>query len=459
MTAIDRQRWPQWRDDQAFRRFHLVVALSLLIRLLALYLVRHAALASDAQDYVDVARQLLTRRPFIPYWPPGLPIYLAPFVAHAAGDVILRASMLVFWILSCWGLRRLMTALDLAPLAWLVLLPFALFPDAVQLSIEPLTQLPVAALLLLALSATLNASKRTSPSEYLLLGASLGLMCLVRPSAVPLCVLLPLACLAAPAQSPAVAVRKRTLALAAAVLALTFVAGWVDFAHRMTGRWIVNTANAQNIYYGNNPWTPLYATWYFGSHAKLGTPEIEKFPDYQRTIERVATMPELDRPAEFQRLAIASIRQSPGRFLIRAASRVRCFFAFDIFTAAALKSVRIARIKIFPAILVLEALCFLLLLAPTVYWIAQASAAFWRDRPSLILLASVLVYAVPYWLTMSHPTYNFPVILPLAVMGITAWQAFGRTRTNSCRGWAAVAILTLIQIEWVWQMSHSAALR
>ena len=54
---------------------------------------------------------------------------------------------------------------------------------------------------------------------------------------------------------------------------------------------------------------------------------------------------------------------------------------------------------------------------------------------------------------MSHPTYHFPVIAPLALLGVMA-----RTRVRSTgtgvrwRGWAALVVLALIQVEWMFYL-------
>ncbi len=77
--------------------------------------------------------------------------------------------------------------------AWLVLLLFSLLPDSIHLSIEPLTQMPMAALLIVMLSSAVKAVRGAPPAEYLLLGVSLGVMSLVRPSAVQLIIRVPLA--------------------------------------------------------------------------------------------------------------------------------------------------------------------------------------------------------------------------------------------------------------------------
>ena len=431
------------RVSSSVRRYAAVVAFSLVVRLLALFVLRNAPFTADANDYVDVARRILEGASFVPYWPPGLPLYLAPWVAAGASPVVLRAAMLPFWMLACWALWRLLRAFGVERVGWLVLLVFSCLPDSIQLSIEPLTQMPVAALLLVAVGSLVRLLRSDSVREYLLMGAALGLTALIRPSAAVLLLLLPVGC---------VLVRRRVAAAAAsALLGFALLAGWLVRSHQMTGHFVFNTANSYNFYYGNNPWTPPYQTWYFGSHAKPGSMEILDFPDFADTMKQVYDLPEIERPALLQHLAFDEIRSHFARFLFRSFNRLRCFFGFSTFTAETFQNVRFGPVPLMAPVLGLEMLTFLALLLPAAFWLAQASSSFWTDpRHSLPALA-LLAYALPYWLSMSHPTYNFPVLLPIAVLGVVAWSRSAR-RTIRPGAWVAVSVVLLIQVEWLVQM-------
>src|SRR6185436_6521460 len=71
--------------------------------------------------------------------------------------------------------------------------------------------------------------------------------------------------------------------------AVAVIAPWAAKASAASDRFVlVNTANPRNFFYGNNPWTPLYRTWWFGSH-KRGEPDVpDQFVDAQMEIERLA---------------------------------------------------------------------------------------------------------------------------------------------------------------------------
>jgi hypothetical protein len=432
---------------RTFRLFLLVVGFSTAVRLGVLFTVMHVPFSSDAQDYRLMAQQLVSGHTFVPYWPPGLSLYLAPFVAAGANDAILRASMLVFWLIACWGLYRLMESLELAGVAWLLLLVFSLLPDSIQLSIEPLTQLPTAALLLVGLSSAVRILKGASVYEFALMGFSLGGTALVRPSAGVILIVLPVAC--------AWYTRRLLPALGGAFLGFVLIGSWMVHSHAMTGRWVFNTSNAYNMYYGNNPWTPNYRTWYFGSHAKLGSAEIERFPEYKKTLEHVVSLPKLEQPEAVGRLTKTAVRGHLGLFLFRTCNRTRCFFGFDTFSGAGLSGKTWRGIGLSKIVLLLEAFVYLLIVVPSVFWIAQVSGAFWKDAANKIILSTILLYAVPYWLSMSHPTYHFPVLLPIAVLGANAWRVAGGDRIRA-RAWVAVAVLMAVQVEWVWRMAGSA---
>jgi hypothetical protein len=349
--------------------------------------------------------------------------------------------MLVFWVLTCWGLLRISRALGIERLSWVILLIFAVMPDSIQMSIEPQTQQPAAALLLIALSAAIRCGRGAGMGEYALLGSSLGWLALVRPSALPLVVLVPAVCFLGSRKLPGVVL--------SVILGGALVCGWMARAHQLSGAWMINSASEVNLYYGNNPWTPLYRTWYFGSHAKPGSPEIQEFPEYAKSLERIHSLPSKEQSREYERLAVEHILHRPDLFLLRTFNRGTCFFAFDTFTSANLRNDGGIGARLVPVSLALEALTYLLVAIPAFFWIAVAPAPFWRRWESWLLAGTIVFYSVPYWLVMSHPTYHYPIMLPLAVLGVQAWKASPPHSARWARGWFALAALGLIQVEWV----------
>jgi hypothetical protein len=436
-------------QSRPWRLFALIIGCSLLLRLLALWMIAGTPLASDSTDYREMALLLLNGGHFVPYWPPGLSLYLVPLLAAGSGDLALRASMLVWWILFCLGLIRLAIDFGLKNRTILLILGiFSITPALIHFSIEPMTQMPSAALLLLGVSAAVRCWQRPGWREAVLLGISMGWLSLVRPSALPLMIVFPVL----------IYVSRRRLKepVIAVALGAVMIAAWVAKVHQLSGQWTINNSNGANLYYGNNPWTPLYRTWYFGSHAKVGTEEIGQFPDYEKVMNEIMELPATARGATFQKQAVAYILHRPDLFLLRTVNRVRCFWGFDIFTAANLRGSESAARRWFPAVLGLDAACYLVIAGFAFFWIAAAPRQFWARWETWLLMTTVVLYSLPYWVTMSHPTYHFPVMAPLVVLGVLGHQLVGSSGKGSrARGWAALALLALIQVEWAFYLTKA----
>lgn len=427
----------------------LVIGCSLLIRVFALREVATTPLTSDSADYARMASYLLHGRQFVPYWPPGLSLYLTPFVAMGWGNTALRASMLVWWLVFCYALVRLARDLELSDEIVVILLGvFSIAPALIHFSIEPMTQMPSATLLLLAVGAAVRCWKRPDGREALLLGAALGGLSLVRASAIPLLIAFPALLFLRwkRLQDPLIA-----FALGGAMILI-----WVAKMHQLSGQWMINNSNGANLYYGNNPWTPIYRSWYFGSHAKLNTDEIKKFPEYETVMRNITHLPETQQEVAFEKRAVTYVLHRPDLFLLRTVNRVRCFWGFDIFTAANLRTGSAKARRWFPVVLGIDSLCYLAIAGFAFFWIAAAPGSLWARWETWLLGASVILYGLPYWVTMSHPTYHFPVMAPLALLGVLAWKLVRSSGLgNIKRGWIALTVLILIQVEWVFYLTQA----
>jgi hypothetical protein len=304
------------------------------------------------------------------------------------------------------------------------------------MSLDPLTEMPVGSLMLVGLSAAVVCLGQANGWEYALMGGSFGLMALVRPSALPLALVMPLLC--------ALKSRRWVPNVAAAALALALVGAWMVQAHRMCGAWVINTANGKNLWYGNNADTPNYRTWYFGSHHEAA--EIVRYPEFGAVTKELSGLPQLEQNAAYQKLAVQYVVSHPGTFVMRTANRVRCYFGFDTFTAIGLRET--ARQWLYP-VLGIEALIYCALMGFAFFWIAGAPKEFWRSWEVWVVGCAVVLYAAPYWVSMSHPTYHFPVVAPILLLGILGWK-WGR---SSAAGWIALAAFVALQVEWVLHMA------
>ena len=228
----------------------------------------------------------------------------------------------------------------------------------------------------------------------------------------------------------------------------------------MIGRWVfINEANSYNFFIGNNPFTPLYKTWWFGSHGP-GDPD---FPvGYQALLAEIQSQPLEAQSSLYFKTAVEHIMARPDLFLIRTASRIRSYFAFDTFAGSAL--INGYSINKFVGLIVIFAdacfYCMTLIMAIRALFDADLRASPYVGF--LVLLA--VLYALPYWLSFSHPTYHFPVV-PL--FGILAMHSVEKSVQQSDRenSWSWIAlqenwlafrlvglIFASIQLEWIFTM-------
>lgn len=432
----------------ARQRFLLAWLVTLVPRVLLLAAIAQRPFTDDALQFVRMASRLAAGERFLPFWPPGLPYFLAPVMAVSPTVLAVRCWMLAWWLLAAWALWRLLAALDLEAIAWALLLVWGLLPDTVLFSVTPLTQLPMTTLLLAAASMAMHLLRRNARRpwlDFLALGLLLGAASLVRASALTLLVI-PLAC--------GWRLRRWKPALAGTALGAALVLGWVGHVRATTGQAVINTANEKDLFFGNSAWTPYYRTWYLGSHLVESRDEA-RFPGYWPLVQSVEHLPEANRPAAYRRLALTEVETHPGRFLLRTANRVRCFWGFDVFAGAQLKSKRWHGLSLAPAILAIEALCFFAMAIPSAFWLARARRSFWQRDETVLLASTILLYAAPYWLTMSHPTFRYPVLALCAVLGAWAWQ-HRDTAGPRWRGVLGVGCLLLLQLEWAWHLAQAS---
>ncbi|MBI2392735.1 MAG: hypothetical protein HYV09_24330 [Deltaproteobacteria bacterium] len=439
-----------------------IVAAGLFVRVVVLALLTHTPLADDAADYHEAARLLASGAPHEPEWPPALPLLLAAFHAVlGASELVSRVAVLTLVVPFALVLVSLARRLG-RPLAGnLALAAFAFTPSFVLLSVTPLTQLPTATLLLVTLWLALSLAEApraasrgarrsawTGAPHAAALGGALGALVLVRPSNALLALVVVAFAL--------LRVRRPVTLLAPLVLVLV-VGAWELRATSLAGRFVfVNTANARNLYYGNNPWTPLYRTWWFGSH-KAGEPGVPA--GFVLDHARIGALPPAERDPAFTAAAAAHVRARPDLFAVRTFARARTFFAFDTFTGAQLVRKRGAKLA---GVAVLG--------ADAVSWIAIAGLALLglcaapRDDGERALRrvagALTLLYALPYFVSFAHPTYHFPIAPLLGLIGAVALarrlEEGGFAVDPRRRKLLVVAglALLLVQAEWIVHMAE-----
>ncbi|TAM83991.1 MAG: hypothetical protein EPN47_04070 [Acidobacteria bacterium] len=434
------------------RAFYVILATGLALRVLALSLVAHIPLQNEAPGYMRMAAQLLHHQNFDPYWPPGVPCYLY-FVQKLFGESILvaRASILpiymVFTVFLFLFVRQVAT-LRAANLAALI---FAFYPPYVRDSFNPSTEYPAAACVMgIVLFMTLT-EKKPSFAPIVLTGLAMGALILVRPSSLLLVAF----------ASYYLFRRSRNVRIAIAPLAIAaiLVSAWLWEAYRLTGRFVaINDSNSQNFFWGNNPYTPLYATW-GEAQGELGIPA-----GYRSLLAGIDREPPQVRDRLYTELALNYIKLRPGLFVLRTFNRARAYFGFPVHYAEPLKNILGKKTRIRAAILVTLADVFF-------YWTLIALAIvflFNADKTSLVfdyrlsLLGAALAYALPYWASISQPRYNFPVVPLLAVFAVVlldlllqgrASEALLPIRESVRRRNVMLLVLAAfayIQVEWIY---------
>ena len=406
-------------------------------------------LVSDALYYDGVGNAIAGGYDFEPYWPPGLTNYLAGWkLLFGTDQGISRLAMLPWFFFLALAIRSILRQLASNLPANLAILVLSFFPALIHHSIEPLSQLPTAALLALAFDQYLRFREHRGHTAVQFAGIFLALAVLFRPSCLLLAAIWPLWC------------AWRRPRFAAALLPIALIIGTtVNFISQKHDRFVLlNDANARNIYLGNTPWTDWYKTWYFGSHWTLSPLN----PEGLRTeLSEIRDLPINKRNRAFLKATWKHTRQDPGMFFVRTTSRIRTFFAFDSFSGARL----INQGKQIPGYIALffDGLLFLLTMVLTLRWLflppRPARPFFRRDVVMLILL-----FAFPYFLSFSHPTYHLP-LLPLfiafaALAGANLWRRkhggvpeMGDPIKGARRWKVALLILALIQVEWIVQMA------
>lgn len=416
----------------------MMVGFGLVLRLVTFLSSANVPLYGDAWDYFHTAQQLLKGEAFEPDWPPGLPYYLRGVMALLGDrEWIAKIAMLPMYLLCSLAVYRLILRFSDRCAASIALLALAVMPTFILVSVTPITQLPTALLLAVLVLLVESCLRKPSVGAVFGIGLSLAGLLLVRPSNLLLCVFVPLWL--------AWRTKKWMVAALPGALILTSLSMWTYRAHELTGRVIfINNANSQNFFYGNNPWTPLYRTWWFGSHKEgsEGVPE-----EFRAEHRRIRSLPQADRDAAFSHAALSHIAERPDLFLVRTFARVRTFLAFDTFTAA--QFVKRGKSQwAGVALLALDAVIYLnVLFGAILFGLRSIDRGRWA-----ILFGISFGYAFPYFISFSHPTYHAP-LLPLgAVLSSAAaseWMQHRLKLKPSLLMGAVLLFAVLIQAEWL----------
>ena len=426
-----------------------IMLLALGLRLTLLGLLADDPLVGDSLQYQLVAEKLVHQGEIDTYWPPGMPLYLSGIMkVFGESTIWLRLAMLPWFIWLCHRFYALAYRLHSRPAANLGLLLLAVFPAMIHQSVEPLSYLPAAALLLALFDLMQRYLDQRRRGQLLRMGICLGLLILFRPSAMLFLFGLPALILIR---------RKKFLpGLTLTVVTLLVVGSWVFVASRDAGRWIpVNEANARNLYLGNNAWTPEYKTWYYGSHW-TGDPALPL--GFRQQLDTLDHLPAKERGRAFSRMAIQEMKQNPARFFWRTGSRIRTLLAFDSFAGTRLIKAGNESPYLGYAVLAMDGLIYTTILLCSLAFLFSAARREMPGRDIALVSGFLFIYALPYLFSFSHPTYHLPMVPLMLLFGSIWGQVFlhgGLKIPALRRTWLTWLILLLalgIQIEWVIRM-------
>ena len=391
------------RPFAAPHAFAVALAIGVALRLSLVWLLADVPFVGDSKAYHWMAVALVGGESFEPYYPPGPSLLLAPVVAlFGPSELVARLASVGFYVAASFALRALARALAGERAANLAVTGFALYPTAIWQSVDPVSHVPAAGCLVAIAWLAPSLVERPRLGPALGLGLATAGLVLIRPSALPFPLVLPLYLWARGAGA--------RVALAVLVAALLPIGGWLAHARAMTGRVVpINSANALNFFFGNNPYTPLYKTWWFGSH-DAGDADVP--PEFSALMERIKAEPPAERERIYRAEAMAHIRARPDLFALRTANRVRVFFALDSATAGWLRRLGLVPTPVALGVMGVEAAFYLAIVAAAILTAAAAPPSRPQAREILAVIAGVsLLYAGPYFVAFSHPTYHFQIVV------------------------------------------------
>ncbi len=399
-------RWLGYFDSA--RTIHAIVIAGLAVRLAEIAAFSRLGLRGDDTIYDGFARALLHHGTLDPLGPPGVAFYLEFFyrIFGASTDVA-RICILLFYPAFAYLLYALIKRLSNRKAANLMVLFFSLSPSYLFLSIEPITEMPATVLLLVATGLLLRLSRRATWGDLTLLGADLGFLTLTRPSCMLLVIAVPIYLW--------VRTRRPWFSVMPLLLAGLLVGLWIVRLYQRTGHFLmINYSSTQNVFLGNNRYTPLYATWWFASHTEgeLGVPE-----GFVKMYRKILHQPWFVQNTLYRQIAVRSILSRPDLFLVRTFSRLRVYFAFDSYLGSLLLNrYDQSRVLAFLAIAG-DAFFYCTVMLLAILFLFTLTKESERAKPALMITGISVLYAVPYWLSVSHPIYHFPVIPLFGILG------------------------------------------
>jgi hypothetical protein len=285
----------------------------------------------------------------------------------------------------------------------------------------------------------------------------LGCVALIRPSSSIMLIFIPIYI--------GLKTRSALRSVVPILIALLIISLWLVRAYEIDEHKFVpiNYANSTNFFIGNNPYTPLYRTWWLNAalNHQAGVPQ-----GWQDLALGLRMHPLDVQDSLYRQVALNYIKSRPDLFLLRTFNRMRAYFAFDTFFGSELIANYSMNKVLGVVILALDASFYLAIMVLALYALFNLRILPVKADLAPIILGIAIVYAFPYWFSFSHPTYHFPVVplfgafAAVAIIHLLA-KASGRPAsagTAPARPGAgrylpiALLVFAYIQLEWIFVM-------
>lgn len=394
------------------------------------------------------------------YWPPGTSYYIAAgYVVFGVHIWVARATTIVVSVLAVamvivLAAQVLRDRRSVTVAGWVI----ALYPPVVMGASQTFgLDLPLLCVVIVAWSAL--AGWETRRLRYFVLGGfALGAAAVARPASAS--VAIGLAAMGLVAAHRAARARDGvTLRLlgegvvVVAILAAATVYPALRHNHALGQGRTISVNNEQNLWLGNNPYTPDYMT------AELGQHPINHFqPAVRSYLARYDFVGLPSRPLRrrMQHEALRYMARHPGVTALRSLNRARAFWGFDYTLSRDVQVLWHQGVRGLALSLPFEAGGYLVFGLLAILGLTSGRGLLLPGR-AVFLLVLVAASELPYVFSFSGAKWHYPVVgllVPFAAAGFV-WltsAADGWSRLRRARGfWIAAALFTVIQLEWAYQ--------
>jgi hypothetical protein len=237
-----------------------------------------------------------------------------------------------------------------------------------------------------------------------LLGFSLGIISLTRPSSLILILVVGVYLL--------IKRRRLSITLIPVLVAILVISLWILKAFLITGKFVfINYVNSYNFFLSNNEYSHIYKNWYYGSYIEYT--KLSK--GFGELVQEIKKLPFHLRGKEYLKNALGHIFSRPDLFILRSLNRIRFYFAFDNYTSALLYRFYRTGPSLSISVALWDAYIYINLMLVSIFSLFIRWSSEKTTLIRLILLIGMF-YAIPYFFSLSHPVYHFPIIPLFAVI-------------------------------------------